>query len=77
MKLYSAEKDQTGKEVRKPWGSYKVIEHKKNCLVKQINVLLRALLSLQSHTHRSEYWTAVSGVAHVQREDDILTLEKD
>ena len=63
--------------VNRPWGSYKIIEYRKHCLVKQIDVFPGAMLSLQSHSHRSEHWTVISGLAQVQRGEDILFLEKD
>lgn len=34
------------------------------------------MLSLQSHFHRNEHWTVVSGVAHIQKEDETLCLKK-
>jgi mannose-1-phosphate guanylyltransferase/mannose-6-phosphate isomerase len=50
----------------RPWGSYTVLHKETNYLVKRIEVLPGESLSLQSHGHRSEHWTVVSGVAQVQ-----------
>jgi mannose-6-phosphate isomerase-like protein (cupin superfamily) len=63
-----------GETVQRPWGSYKVLEYKNNQLVKQIDVFPGEMLSLQSHYHRNEHWTVVSGVAHIQKDDEILCL---
>ena len=70
-------KNPVNEVVKRPWGTYKIIEYRKHCLVKQIDVFPGAMLSLQSHSHRSEHWTVVSGLAQVQRGEDILYLEKD
>ena len=77
MKTHLIRKSPVDEAVKRPWGSYKVMEYKKHCLVKQIDVFPGEMLSLQSHSHRSEHWTVVSGVAQVQRGDEILNLEKD
>jgi len=53
----------------RPWGSYTILHKETNYLVKRIEVLPGESLSLQSHNHRSEHWTVVSGVAQVQIEE--------
>ena len=58
----------------RPWGSYTVLDKKTNYLVKRIEVLPSESLSLQSHNHRSEHWTVVSGVAQVQIGETLQTL---
>ncbi len=55
-------------EIR-PWGNYTVIQKEANYLVKRIEVLPGESLSLQSHEHRSEHWTIISGMAQVQVDD--------
>lgn len=77
MKTNLIRKNPVDEVVKRPWGSYKVIEYKKNCLVKQIDVFPGAMLSLQSHSHRSEHWTVVLGMAEVQKGDKTLSLEQD
>ena len=47
--------------VNKPWGNYQVLDQGKNYLTKKIYVKPKGKLSLQSHKHRSEYWTVTSG----------------
>ena len=58
----------------RPWGSYTIIHKETNYLVKRIEVLPGESLSLQSHDHRSEHWTVVSGVAQVQIGETSQTL---
>ncbi len=52
--------------VRRPWGSYTVLEEGPNFKIKRIEVLPGARLSLQMHHHRAEHWVVVSGTALVQ-----------
>ncbi|MFT4579988.1 MAG: mannose-1-phosphate guanylyltransferase/mannose-6-phosphate isomerase, partial [Nitrospinales bacterium] len=49
--------------VKKPWGSYTVLDSGPDFLLKRIEVLAGEALSLQSHQHRSEHWTVASGSA--------------
>lgn len=61
--------------VRRPWGSYTVLEESSHFKIKRIKVLPGAQLSLQMHHHRSEHWVVVSGTALVQvgEEERLLT----
>jgi len=61
--------------VKKPWGSYQVINEGKNYLVKKIIVNSHSKLSLQSHKHRSEHWVVVKGLAEVTINGIIRNLE--
>ena len=42
--------------------------------IKSIEVLPGRRLSLQSHTHRSEHWVVVSGMAIVERDGEVMTV---
>jgi mannose-1-phosphate guanylyltransferase/mannose-6-phosphate isomerase len=57
---------------RRPWGTYEVLSSGEGYLVKVLSVLPGAILSLQSHNHRSENWTVVQGVARVTLGEEIL-----
>jgi len=57
-----ATKNEEMTEVR-PWGSFYVIDRGTGFKVKRIVVKPGGRLSLQSHRHRSEHWTIVSGEA--------------
>lgn len=57
--------------VRRPWGSYTVLEERDGYKMKRITVNPGAKLSLQRHQHRSEHWVVVSGTATVTRDDEI------
>lgn len=52
--------------VKRPWGSYSVLEEGLHYKIKRIEVLPGARLSLQMHHHRSEHWVVVSGTALVE-----------
>jgi mannose-1-phosphate guanylyltransferase/mannose-6-phosphate isomerase len=57
---------------RRPWGTYEVLSSGEGYLVKVLTVLPGAILSLQSHNHRSENSTIVQGVARVTLDEEIL-----
>lgn len=60
--------------VRRPWGSYTVLEESAFYKIKRIMVHPGARLSLQMHHHRAEHWVVVTGSALVQVEDKELVL---
>ncbi len=61
----------------RPWGVYYVLEDEALFKVKKIIVQPGFRLSLQSHEHRSEHWTVVSGMATVDiRSPENPTLEQ-
>lgn len=63
--------------VRRPWGSYKVLEDSgSGYKMKRIEVLPGHSLSLQRHQHRSEHWVVVSGTATVTRGSETFTVSK-
>ncbi len=61
--------------VNKPWGSYTVLESGSSYVLKRIEVLPGEALSLQSHQHRSEHWTVVSGSAEVVLNEETFQLK--
>ena len=62
--------------VARPWGSYTTLsrDDREGFLVKCIKVSPMQRLSLQSHQHRSEFWTVVSGHGSVTVGDDTLVV---
>ncbi len=52
--------------VRRPWGSYTVLEERLTYKIKRIDVPPGGRLSLQMHHHRSEHWVIIAGTALVQ-----------
>ena len=44
-------------------------------MLKRIEVLPGEALSLQSHQHRSEHWTVVTGSAQVVRDEETFQLK--
>ena len=61
--------------VLKPWGSYEVLNNAPNYSIKRLIINPSAILSLQSHEHRSEHWVVVQGTAEVTLDDKVFTLE--
>ena len=53
------------KKIKRPWGSYTVLNEGDNYKVKLIEVNPSARLSLQSHTYRCEHWTIIEGLCQV------------
>ena len=53
------------KSIKKPWGSYIVINKSKDFLIKKIVVKPEGVLSYQSHNFRSEHWIIIEGKATV------------
>jgi len=63
--------------VRRPWGSYTVLEDSGSSYkLKRIEVVPGGRLSLQSHQHRSEHWIVVSGTATVTCGDLVKVVAK-
>jgi len=63
--------------VRRPWGSYTVLEDKGlGYKLKRIDVIPGACLSLQSHQHRSEHWVVVAGTATITCGDLVKVIAK-
>jgi mannose-1-phosphate guanylyltransferase/mannose-6-phosphate isomerase len=60
--------------VRRPWGSYTVLEESPSHKVKRICVLAGGRLSLQSHEQRSEHWVVVKGRATVTTGEAVREL---
>ncbi|GAB6060903.1 mannose-1-phosphate guanylyltransferase/mannose-6-phosphate isomerase [Desulfonatronum parangueonense] len=62
--------------VRRPWGSYTVLEEEPFYKIKRIMVHPGARLSLQMHHHRSEHWVVIKGTALVQvGEQEMVVVE--
>jgi len=80
--VVSALKDRNAQEyvlhptVRRPWGSYTVLEEQLGFKMKRITVEPGHSLSLQRHQHRSEHWIVVSGTATVVCDGDTRVVTK-
>ena len=60
----------------RPWGKWEVLTVGKGFKVKKLEILVDSSISMQYHTHRSEYWTIVQGKGKVIVDGDIFTVEK-
>ena len=61
--------------VKRPWGSYTILEESKQFKIKRIVVDPGHKLSLQVHQHRSEHWIVVSGRATVTNGEKVSLVE--
>ncbi|MEC5407889.1 mannose-1-phosphate guanylyltransferase/mannose-6-phosphate isomerase [Paraburkholderia sp. MPAMCS5] len=61
--------------VRRPWGTYTVLEEGDRFKMKRIVVKPGASLSLQMHHHRSEHWIVVSGCADIVNGERLISLQ--
>jgi mannose-1-phosphate guanylyltransferase / mannose-6-phosphate isomerase len=61
-------------KVRRPWGSYTILEDRDDCKVKRLTVNPGASISLQLHHKRSEHWVVVDGEATITNGKNVLTL---
>ncbi|WP_156921670.1 mannose-1-phosphate guanylyltransferase/mannose-6-phosphate isomerase [Desulfovibrio inopinatus] len=62
--------------VKRPWGSYTVLEDGENFKIKRITVPSGGKLSKQMHHHRSEHWVVISGTALVEINDEERLLSE-
>ena len=62
--------------VKKPWGSFEIINDGEKYTLKKIIVNPGGQLSLQSHKHRSEHWLIAEGIAEVIINDEIFNLKE-
>lgn len=76
LKDSNAQEQKCHLTVRRPWGSYTVLEEEADFKMKRITVKPGERLSLQRHQHRSEHWIVVSGTATVIRDNEEITLSK-
>ncbi len=60
--------------VKRPWGSYTVLEEGPSFKMKTIEVRPGGRLSLQRHKHRSEHWVVISGEATVTAGEKVSVL---
>jgi mannose-6-phosphate isomerase len=60
----------------RPWGTFHVLDEQPGFKVKRIVVTAGGRLSLQSHKHRSEHWTIVTGLATVTVDKTVSKLSR-
>jgi mannose-1-phosphate guanylyltransferase / mannose-6-phosphate isomerase len=63
--------------VRRPWGTYEVLNDEPGVKVKRIVVHPGASISLQRHRHRAEHWTIVSGIGEIEIDDKKIQCKRD
>jgi mannose-6-phosphate isomerase-like protein (cupin superfamily) len=60
----------------RPWGTFFILDEGVGFKVKRIAVNPGGQLSLQSHKHRAEHWTVVTGIATVTVGDKVQDLSR-
>jgi mannose-1-phosphate guanylyltransferase / mannose-6-phosphate isomerase len=63
--------------VRRPWGTYEVLNDEPGVKVKRIVVHPGASISLQLHRHRAEHWTIVAGTGEIEIDDKKIAAKRD
>ncbi len=61
--------------VRRPWGSYTLLDDGDNYKVKRLTIAPGQKISYQTHKHRAEHWTVISGTASIVMDGNELTLK--
>ena len=56
-------------EEERPWGGFRQFTHNEQTTVKILTVLKDQAFSLQTHTHREEFWRILSGECTVTHGD--------
>jgi mannose-1-phosphate guanylyltransferase/mannose-6-phosphate isomerase len=74
LKAKGAVQAETQPRDSRPWGWYESIALGPRFQVRHIVVNPGAVLSLQSHNHRSEHWIVVEGTAKVTINSDVRTI---
>tara|TARA_Y100000590_G_scaffold453764_1_gene599412 strand:- start:266 stop:610 length:345 start_codon:yes stop_codon:yes gene_type:complete len=62
--------------VKKPWGSFQILDEGEKFLVKKIVVNPGGKLSLQSHKNRSEHWIIAEGEAEITLDNHTKKLKE-
>ncbi len=65
-----------GDHEARPWGSWEVLVEDEGYKVKRITVDPGGRLSYQTHEHRSEHWTVVTGTATCVVDGETVRLEE-
>lgn len=63
------------RKVKRPWGSFTVLEHLPGFKIKMVEVNPGHALSLQVHRRRCEHWVIVEGTAEVTRGENTFVLQ--
>lgn len=63
-------------KVKRPWGTYTVLNKGAGFKVKLVEVSPGKRLSLQRHKNRSEHWVVVQGEAKITNGKNVLFLEE-
>ena len=74
LKKDGREEHESHRKVRRPWGSFEIVDRGQGFQVKRLIVSPGAAVSLQMHQHRAEHWVVVKGTARVTNGDQVTLL---
>lgn len=74
LKLQDHDSTKLHTTVKRPWGTYTILEEGPHFKIKRIEVKPYASLSLQMHHHRSEHWVVISGTAKILNNEQEMIL---
>ena len=63
-------------QVEKPWGNFRQFTHNLHTTVKILTLNGGEEFSLQSHTHRTEFWHVLEGRGTAQIGEDVKDIKK-
>jgi mannose-1-phosphate guanylyltransferase/mannose-6-phosphate isomerase len=75
LQTRGAEVAHSPRTVRRPWGTYTILQEGEQYKVKHVIVNSGASLSLQFHRYRSEHWVVVRGTAQVTNDGQEYLLQ--
>jgi len=75
LKNSSRQEHYSHAKVKRPWGSFTVLEHLPGFKIKLVEVQAGHSLSLQLHRQRSEHWIVVEGTAEITRGENTFILQ--
>jgi len=75
LKNNQSQEHYSHRKVKRPWGSFTVLEHFPGFKIKLVEVNPGHALSLQLHRRRSEHWVIVEGTAEVTRGENVFILQ--
>ena len=76
LKENAREEHESHRKVRRPWGSFEIVDRGQGFQVKRLIVDPGAAVSLQMHQHRAEHWVVVKGTAKVTSGDQVNLLNE-
>ncbi|MFA6274336.1 MAG: phosphomannose isomerase type II C-terminal cupin domain [Candidatus Paceibacterota bacterium] len=62
-------------QIERPWGNFRQFTQNENSTVKILTIKPNEILSLQTHSKRSEFWHVISGDGMIQIGDEKINVK--